>query len=190
MPELEQALQAHSVYARHGDYYDSFNFDRARGRNAATLGDAVAVRLVDRFPGAIHDELRDRLPPECISQLREIVNVRPQMLIPAWIDSVLRQGCEPLLADRAKSIWSDLTSDFTKDPFVRSFDRHFRFDAVDAMEAIFSLSERVSFESINDIMAFATRNFWGGEISFARNALKEEAWQQHRAPFYRLWPHA
>lgn len=183
LPELEQILQAHSVYARHGDIYDSFNFDRERGRNVATLGDAMAVKLIDRFPGAINDELRGQLPPQCISQLREIVNVRPQMLVPAWIDSLLRQTCEPLATDRAKSIWNDLTSEFTNDPFVRSFDRHFRFDAVDAMQAIFSMSKRVSFESINDMMAFATRNFWGGEISFAKNALKEKAWQERSARF-------
>jgi UDP-2,3-diacylglucosamine pyrophosphatase LpxH len=183
LPELAQILQAHAVYARHGDFYDAFNFDQSRGRDASALGDAVAALLIDRFPSAVQAELGDQLSPECVRQLREIVNVRPALLVPTWIDSLLRQNCDPALAERVKGIWNDLASQFMRHPFVRSFDRRFRLDAVDALEAVLTISKTASFETLSNLMAFVTRHFWGGNISFAKNALQEKAFQDHRARF-------
>jgi UDP-2,3-diacylglucosamine pyrophosphatase LpxH len=183
LPELAQTLQAHSVYARHGDFYDTFNYEKSRGRDASALGDAVAVLLIDRFPSAVQAELGDQLSPECIAQLREIVNVRPALLVPTWIDSLLRQNCDPHLSDQVKTIWNDLANDFMHDPFVRSFDRRLRLDAVDALEAVLTISKSASFDTLSNLMAFVTRHFWGGNVSFAKNALQEKAFQDHSARF-------
>ena len=49
-PELCDILQSYRVFARHGDYYDMFNFDRARGRNHATLGDVFTMDVCNRYP--------------------------------------------------------------------------------------------------------------------------------------------
>jgi UDP-2,3-diacylglucosamine pyrophosphatase LpxH len=183
LPELLQTMQAHSVYARHGDFYDAFNFDKTRGRDTSALGDAVATLLIDRFPSAVQAELGSQLSPECVRQLREIVNVRPALLVPTWIDSLLRQNCEPALDNRIKAIWNDLASDFMHHPFVRGFDRRFRLDAVDALEAVLTISKTASFETLSNLMAFVTRHFWGGNISFAKNALQEKVYQDHSARF-------
>ncbi|MFZ6031092.1 MAG: hypothetical protein ACOYYS_25575 [Chloroflexota bacterium] len=183
LPELEQTMLAHSVYARHGDFYDSFNYDKNRGRNASALGDAVAVLLIDRFPSVVEAQLGGQLSPQCIAQLREIVNVRPALLTPTWVDSLLRQHCEPPLANKVKAVWNDLASDFMRDPFVRSFDKRFRLDAVDALEAVLMISKNASLDMLSNLMAFFTRHFWGGNISFAKNAFQEKAFQEHRARF-------
>jgi len=183
LPELEQILQEHSVYARHGDFYDSFNFNSSKGRCYSTLGDAVAVKLIDRFPTAVHRELGEKLSPDCITQLREIVNIRPPLLAPTWINSLLRQNCEPSLAQEIKAIWNDLANDFLKDPFVRAHDRRFRFDTVDGLEALLFITKNASFDMISNLMTFFTRHFWGGNLSFAKNALNEKPMQDHDVRF-------
>ena len=42
-PALQEMLQAYQVFVRHGDCYDTFNFNREKGRNHSTLGDVFTM---------------------------------------------------------------------------------------------------------------------------------------------------
>lgn len=183
LPELARTLQAHSVFARHGDCYDSFNFDKAHGRGASSLGDAVAVLLIDRFPAMVAAELGDQLPPEFITRMREIVNVRPILLVPTWIDSLVRRYCEPRLAKRVKAIWNDLASQFMHEPFVRGFDRRFQFDMVDGLEAILTITKATSFDMLSNLVSLIRQNFGASNVSFSKTAMKEKAYKDHVVDF-------
>ena len=48
--ELRKLLGDYQVYAQHGDLYDSFNYNKEKGRDASTIGDAFAVEIINRFP--------------------------------------------------------------------------------------------------------------------------------------------
>src|SRR5688500_16047297 len=42
-PLLQEVMGTYKVFARHGDYYDKFNFSREKGRDHATLGDVFTM---------------------------------------------------------------------------------------------------------------------------------------------------
>lgn len=54
-------------------------------------------------------------------------------------------------------------------------DKWLALDAVDALELIVKISKRTSFKTINDVVVWMRQKMWNGELSFARNALKEKA---------------
>ncbi|NJN79924.1 MAG: hypothetical protein HC797_05310 [Anaerolineales bacterium] len=49
-PILKDLFERHKVFARHGDIYDRFNFNREKGRNHSTIGDAFTMDVCNRFP--------------------------------------------------------------------------------------------------------------------------------------------
>lgn len=119
LARLAAAYRQHSVFARHGDIYDSDNFDGARDRSS--IGDAIVVELIDKFSPAVQAELGSLVPPEFIKGLREIDNIRPLSDIAAWIDGLLRRACrDPHIARQVKEVWNRLASEFFKIPFVKS----------------------------------------------------------------------
>ncbi len=49
-PDIERLFREYKVFARHGDCYDTFNFDSEKGRNYPTLGDAFTMEVCNRYP--------------------------------------------------------------------------------------------------------------------------------------------
>ncbi len=88
---LTEVMDAHRVLARHGDVYDPFNFEETR--DASSLGDAIVIDLLNRFPMTVEKRLRKDLPAETLNGLKEIDNVRPLTSIPIWIDGLLQRTC-------------------------------------------------------------------------------------------------
>lgn len=116
-PIVERVLREHEVFARHGDYYDGENFDRER--NASSLGDAIVVELLGRFPEQVEAHLGAALPKECALGLREIDNVRPVEFVPAWLDALLDKTCTGEQAEAVKEIWNQIADQFLGVDFVR-----------------------------------------------------------------------
>ncbi len=110
---ISKICRAHHVFARHGDKFDSSNYD-GRNRNESSLGDAVVIELVDRFAELVVQKLKARAPKD----LCEIDNVRPLELVPTWIDGLLRK-CDPDTARDVRDIWNQVVNDFLRIPFVR-----------------------------------------------------------------------
>jgi len=76
----------HGVIARHGDKYDQFNYDATAGRDASSIGDAIVVELVNRFPAEVEKEIENSdQGKQVVQRLREIDNVRPLSVIPRWV---------------------------------------------------------------------------------------------------------
>ena len=175
-PELAETLDRHKVFARHGDIFDAMNYDSERGRNAATLGDALAVELLDRFPFDVRQRLGDELPQAFSEGLKELANVRPALVTPMWIgDLIDKYAKTPQQVKAIQNVWIDLVERFLDLDFVRSHDRRFALDIVDAMEGILRLSRGFHFDAINRVMGWAKDKFWRGKISYAQYALEEAA---------------
>jgi hypothetical protein len=180
---LMETFRQHQVFARHGDIYDKLNFDQAAGRDASTVGDALAVELVTRFPLEVYRRLGDELPPQFNEGLKEMTNVRPALVTPLWISNLVKNYAAPVLGDEIKRIWDELGEHFLELDFVRAHDRRFSPDVVDGLQGALLFSKALPFDTINQLLTWMTDKFWGGKISFAQHALEEDAFKKRKAQF-------
>ena len=183
VPELKDACEQHKLFVRHGDIYDPFNYEETR--DASSLGDAIVIELLNRFPKAVEKQMRDILPKACLEGLREIDNVRPLLAIPVWVDGLLRRTCDDDNQKKGvKKIWNDLVDDFLKEDFVKKHDKWFKFDLVDELEAALKLTRVFSFRSVNRLVSFFKKAVPGlGEDTFYRHSLTEAAFKTRRADY-------
>lgn len=173
-PQLLEIYKAHNVWARHGDIFDGDNFDG--DRNKSSLGDAIVVELLNRFPATVREKLGSQLPPECLDGLKEIDNVRPLVVIPTWIDSLLRRTCSKPQAEAVKTIWNSLANDFLEIPFVKEHTSALKFGL--------KLSTGISLATLSRALLWLKAKFGvGNEQPFYQNALTEEAYKNGTAHF-------
>ncbi len=181
---LRRLFTEYKIYAQHGDLYDSFNYSKDKGRDAATLGDAFAVEVLNRFPVEAQKRLGQELPKGILDSLSELVNVRPALATPLWISSQLRQNnISPADQKKIKEVWDEMGNEFLALPFVREADRKFKFDLVDGLELIVKLTDRFSFKNIDDVVVWMRKQFWSEELTFAKHALREHAFLNRSAQF-------
>jgi hypothetical protein len=182
--ELQDLLSSYGVYAQHGDMFDPLNFDKNRGRDFPSLGDAFAVEILNRFPDEVTRQMGSELPPALIESLRELVNVRPILATPLWIYGQLRQnGISPALQKKLKHLWDEMCNEFLALPFVQTYDKPFKLDMVDGLELAIRFTNQVSFQTIDDLVVWIREKFSSQETTFARHALKEEAFLHRTAQF-------
>jgi hypothetical protein len=169
---------------RHGDRFDKFNFDEARGRDAATLGDAFAVEVLNRFPVEVQRQLGPDLPPGILESLRRLVNIRPVLATPLWISSQIRRHAgSPALEGELKRIWDRVCDEFLELDFVRGQNRAFQLDMVDVLNMAIKISDRASFNTINELVNFVRDKLGSAEVSYAAHALNEPAILERQARF-------
>jgi hypothetical protein len=181
---LQKLFETYRVCARHGDIYDSLNYDPVLGRNGSSLGDAFSIEMVSRIPWEINRRLGKEFSPDFIQNLRNIVNVRPTLITPLWVNGLLKQNNVPQIEqDKFKQIWNELVKEFLDLEFVHSLDRHFEFDTVDALNLILKFSSTVSIRTIDDIVKWIHERFISGQPTFSHNALKESAFLNRTAQY-------
>jgi len=182
---LQNLLGSYNVFARHGDIFDAFNYDPRHGRDFATIGDAFAIEVGNRFTYEVARLMGAEVLPGVLKGLGELANVRPTLLVPVWISSQLRQYQVPALAQRKiKSIWDDLCRQFLKLDIVREADQRFKFDAVDALEALLGLTRITSFKTMDQVVTWVRDKFNSGHLNFARNVLQEKHFLDKTAQFF------
>ena len=185
---LSRVLGQHRVMARHGDIHDPFNYPfRAEetGRDAASLGDAIVIEIINRFPHEVRRQLASELPADFVSGMDELANVRPSLLAPVWINSLTnRHKLSDELADKVKAIWNGIADDAMQLPFIREQDTWHPFDVVDLLQYTLSFSKLLSFESIADLVSWIEQKIWGGDTSFAEKALAEQAFKDRSAKYF------
>jgi hypothetical protein len=182
--DLQNLLDSYKVFAQHGDLYDPLNYNKEKGRNASSLGDAFVVEIINRFPDEVELRLKEDLPPESFEALNELSNVRPLLATPLWISSQIRQNnIGPVVQRKIKEVWDEVCNEFLALPFLQEGDKPFKLDLVNGLELAIRLTDRFSFETIDDIIFWARRKFNPNEKTFSRHALKEEAFLNHTAQF-------
>lgn len=178
--ELLDVLRRHKVFARHGDIYDPFNFEGAR--NASSLGDAIVIELLNRFPVAVQQALGDDLPQATVLGLRELDNVRPLMLVPVWIDGLLERTCSQASVRRqVKLVWDRLADEFLAQPFVRARDTWNPVDLVDGLERLLKFSKGISIGWAAKIITWLHGLRGQDEESYFKHALQEQDFRNRRA---------
>jgi len=178
---LAGILREHRVWARHGDIYDSFNYRKEAGRRAASLGDAIVIELIDRFPHVV-GELD--VPDAVKEGLREIDNVRPNVLVPVWIDGLLRRSRATRKQKKVvKAAWNDLVDAFLDLDFVKDQDKFMRLDDVDKLQVVLKFSRGVSLPGLSRIVRWYDKVISGRGDRFYKNALTETAFESRAADF-------
>ncbi len=181
---ISDLFERYRVYGRHGDCFDKFNYDREKGRDHATLGDAFTMDVCNRFPVEVQIEHGNDLPAGIVDSLRRITNVRPALAAPLWISGQIKNHAgNSALENDLKKIWDRLADEFLQLDFVRQADKAFELDVVDAMEVVVKLTKRTSFSTINDIAMWVRNRMWDVEKSFARYALDEPAFKKSKARY-------
>ena len=175
-PAIRKLFEEYRVFARHGDLHDKFNFNRERGRGHPTLGDALGVEVINKYPEVL--KAMPGIDPLFVQNLSEIANVRPGFATPLWVNAQLRSLAEQNLVDaitenELKNVWDKLASEFLELDFVRQANKKFRLDIVDALQAGIKLSSLVSFETIDKLTLKLQGGKKRGDISFAKHALLE-----------------
>ena len=183
-PALGEVLRQYKVFARHGDLYDKFNFNRDFGRDHATLGDVFTMDVCNRYPVEVQKRYGDKLPLGIVDSLRRITNVRPALAAPLWISGqIKRHAGSAALEAELKNVWDDICEEFLQLDVVRQEDKAFQFDVVDALEIAIKISGRTSFQTINDIVLWARNRMSDNNRSFAEHALTEPAFLDESARF-------
>lgn len=185
---LMQTYGEHKLFARHGDIYDPFNYDKEKGRAAASLGDAIVVDLMNLFPhearrqlGGTAGEALDRF----LDGLAELSNVRPSLLVPVWIQGLLKRYEIPKeTGNKVKQIWNDIADQALDSPFVRAQDTWSPIDTVDLLETTLRFSKALSFHSIAELVSWIQNRLWGGDSSFAKHALGEKDFLDQVAKYF------
>jgi len=185
--EIQRLFDEYKVFARHGDQFDSFNFDPEFGRDMATLGDVFALEVCNRYP----EELKRMTGVNSITvdNLRNISNIRPSLATALWISGqIKRLSTESLLGDVSerdlKKKWDSLADNFLSLDFVKSRDKSFKLDMVDKMQAAIYVSKAISLEALDKIIyKIQSRKTFGGGHSFVDHALEEPLFKNDKARY-------
>ena len=181
--DIKDALDEHRVFARHGDIFDPFNYVDHEGRDASSLGDAIVIELLNRFPQEVEKERS--IPKDVKEGIRELDNVRPLTLIPVWIDGLLRRSSANKQQQKLiKKIWDELVDAFLEVPFVREKDSPWHWwDSVDKLETALKFSKGISLSTASS----AIRLFGGGVgssgDSYCENAMTEVDFKNQSAHY-------
>ena len=202
--KVEELFRQHSVFGRHGDIYDPFNYvegDESNhaplndvkedDRNHASLGDALVVELFNRIPVRIRAELGEQLTPAFLSDLDEMGSVRPGVMTPVWIASLLdRHGVSEVNREKIDEIWRDLVEQFLKLDFLNELDKPFHIDMVDGVKLFLQLLKSLSIKKLENWAYVVEKgmeliNFisGGSEGHYDRWAIQEKPYQSKTARF-------
>ncbi len=192
-PELASVLQDHQVFVRHGDLYDEFNFNRKTNqRDSASLGDALVIELINRFPVEVEKSLRERqaFRSKFIDNLKEIANVRPMNSLPAWLNSLLESyrdsGMDKSMRREVQSVWNRLVDELLETDFIIDQDSFNPIESVDKLQVLLRTSKFVSIGRAQGLIEFgetASRVVQSAVDPYAHEAAQEPWLQDGRAKY-------
>jgi len=183
--QLMGLFEKYHIYARHGDYYDRWSYNADLGRDAATLGDALSIELINRFPEEIEKRMGDALPSHFYRGLHEMINVRPNVAVPLWIGGQIRNfGIIEKVERTFKEIWNKLVLEFLHLDFIRSLDSRWNpFDSVDELSLVLKLTRWSSIENFNRAILLIKKRLFRDDNSWAKHAIQEKAFTSREADF-------
>ena len=195
---ISELLQQYNVFARHGDYYDMFNFDIEQGRDYSTLGDAFTMEVCNRFPAQLlRSDVIKKDDLKSIRMLRQMTNIRPALAAPLWITGQLKKLSEDIARGQVendeqlrniertakefeailKEEWDKQTDIFLDLDFVKQKDK-WGLDIVDKMQLAVKLSKTISSQQLDDLVFLVqSKTGTGHDRSFAQFALKEPTFE-------------
>jgi len=177
-PEI-RLFEKYKVLARHGDYYDRFNHEG--DRNSSSLGDAIVIDLVNRFPEEVRHRLGLSEEDRLYQALKEIDNVRPILNVPAWVQGVCNY--HPWMEDDIRRIWNDTVDSFLGLEFVKQHDS-WGPDFMDFLQMALHMSSSFSFDRLQRILgSWVVQGFYQNLDDYRRFAYNEWALKRNEARY-------
>ncbi len=178
---LGELLRRHRVVARHGDQFDPLSF--AGRRDLPSLVDALLIELLLPFVERTRQEMADDLPQALTTGLCELAQVRPLVLMPAWLDALLDRLCRvTAMRHKIERDWDQAVDRFLALDVVRRGGLSTRQDLATAMANLMKFGRRPSGN-----WAAALSDWWrqnGGSIdSLASHAAREHDFRNRRARY-------
>jgi len=176
---LNTTMINHKVFARHGDIYDQYNFDKER--NKSSLGDAVVVDIITKFAFDLKQKalIKDKeLYNEFVNGIRELDNVKPAFHMKIWLDNLIDQTfIDKKLKKQVKQEWKKIIKDFFNLKYVKKQNNIFNwFDQVSMLKVAFKYSKMVGYASkwfsidlpnwVNASQEYARKNHWANFIVY------------------------
>jgi hypothetical protein len=177
--QLSAALRDHRVLARHGDVFDPLSF--ADDRDGASLSDVIAIELIARFLQHVESEMADQMPAATWAGLCEIDQIRPMLLIPAYMESMLERTATPIIRNRIKRMWDYMVEQMLHLDIVRRLTSTSPVDLVDGLAAALKFSRRDSQNWIGRTLAFISGLRGAASMSYAAHAMAEADFRNRRA---------
>lgn len=180
-PLLQQVCERHGAWVRHGDFFDVFNYHG--DRRSSSIGDAIVIDLLNRFCAEVETRLGPDLPDECLRGLQQIDHVRPLLVAPLWVDSLLRRtGVEKSLAEQVKRLWDEVAERFLSLAFVRECARWLPPLTLDKLALALKFSRGVSLRLLAQLFSWFTETLpCANERPNQRDAMSERAFKTRRA---------
>ena len=178
--ELKETLRRHRVAARHGDIFDPLAF--SEDRDASSISDALQIELLGRFVARLEAELADALPPAASAALAEITQIRPLLLVAAWMESTLERTLPNLAARREiKHLWDDLVDQFLSLEIVGQRHERSPVDLIDGLAAALKFSRRDSSDWTGKTLQWSAALRGATSESYLPHALAENDFRNRRA---------
>jgi hypothetical protein len=177
--QLSEALRRHRVLARHGDIFDPLSF--ADDRDGASLSDCLAIELIARFLQHVESEMADQMPAATWAGLCEIDQIRPILLVPAYMESMLERTTTPVIRNRIKRMWDYMVEQMLHLEIVRRLTNTSPVDLIDGLSAALKFSRRDSQNWIGRTLAFMAGLRGTTNISYAQHAMAEADFRNRRA---------
>jgi hypothetical protein len=177
--QLSAALRQHRVLARHGDIYDPLCFND--DRDSAGLCDVLAIELVGRFLQHIESELTDQMPAATWAGLCQMDQVRPMLLAPAYMESMLERSATPVIRNRIKRTWDYMVEQVLHLEVIRRMAATCPVDLIDGLAGALKFGRRDSQNWIGRTMAFLMALRGTSTLSYAPHAMAEADFRNRRA---------
>ncbi len=177
--QLQEALRQHRVLARHGDIFDPLSF--GDDRDAASLDGVLAIELIARFQQHIENELADQIPAATWAAICEIDQIRPILLIPAYLECILERTAAPAIRNRIKRIWDYMVEQLLHLEIVRRMSAASSIDLIDGLSAALKFGCRDSQNWISRTLGFVNSLRGTTSPSYATHAMAEADFRNRRA---------
>lgn len=142
-PGIAELCARHRVFLQHGDIFDAVNFQKSRGRDASSLGDAIVIEILNGFPERVRRELDLADDDPLYLAFKEADNIRPLLSLPNYFTMATRQFATQAQQKKVQQLWTEASNPLLDLPFVRSLDKPWTFDTVDALQAMFALQRNL-----------------------------------------------
>jgi UDP-2,3-diacylglucosamine pyrophosphatase LpxH len=177
--QLQEALRRHRVLARHGDVFDPLSF--TDDRNAASLSDVLAIELIARFQQHVENELADQISASTWAALCEIDQIRPILLVPAWMERTLERTAMPAIRNQIKRVWDYMVEQVLHLEIVRHISSTSSIDLIDGLAAALKFGRRDSQNWIGRTLSFIAGLRGATNGSYVHQAIAEADFRNRRA---------
>lgn len=155
--EIAELCARHRVHLQHGDIFDAMNYQKDKGRDASSLGDAIVIEVLNGFPERVKRELDLQDQHPLYLAFKEADNIRPLLSLPDYFALSSHYFGTPSQQKKIQALWTQASDPLLDLAFVKSLDKPWEIDTVDALQAMFALQKNLPMAAQGQLARFVER---------------------------------